>query len=271
MYKPTGRQIDLHLSSAYVPVIGTNYDTCHFHNSFPESVGLNNIYLVRLKSASVPNMFPNVYSANNKLYYSTDNYVTINSITVADGFYSSASLASALTTAGSSINLAVSVDSATDKLRFTYSGSGTLSILGYAKIQARVEETSTQNELTGVGIGDIELTTSTTQVLAADPPALWGPQEVFIECTTLAHNHSIFPGGLQRSIIGTISLHDVPYGSLAHRDFEERANNEICQRALELASNIDVRLVDRYNNQLSLPPNCHPHIVLVIAEQADTF
>lgn len=271
MYKPTGRQIDLHLSSAYVPVTGSHFSTCHFHNSFPESVGLSNIYLVRLKSATVPNLFPNVYSANNKLFYTLDNYASVSSITIGDNFYSSTTLASAISTAGSSIALSASVDPTTEKIKLTYTGAGTLIILGYASLQARVEETSSLNELVGVGISDIVLDANTTEAICIDPPVLWGPQEVFIECTTLAHNHSIFPGGLHRSIIGTIPLHNVAYGELAHRDFEERANNEVCQRALELASNIDVRLVDRYNNQLTLPSNCHPHLVLIIAEQGGTF
>jgi hypothetical protein len=263
MQDGTKNEQDIHVNSMLGGITGVNFNTCDFSNSFPSSVGLGSVEKIKLKYASAPNLFDNIYAGNSVLYYNINAGPTLE-LTVPHGFYSLDDLAAILTTltapnviftvVGRKINIA------------NANAIDTINMLGTLNLdKAKPGVIASMNEAIGIGRIDMilaPLSDADTTFL----PALFGPQNAFISCNTLAHQHSIHDKSQARSIIGCIPLSSTVYGNVASITFPESSTHQIVLKSESNPSFVAIQLQDHLGQQLSLPPNMHPHIVFTASE-----
>lgn len=256
---------DVHLSSIYGGIGASDFNTCNYTNSFPGSIGMADLDHVKLKYASVPNLFDNIYAGNARFYFDVDG-APAPYYTVPNGYYSVTELVAHLNAVPiQSLVFSVTADN-TINIENT-DGVETIDVLGTAEILARDSSAlASLNEVIGVGRTTVNLPALANSDLAMKP-ALFGPQNVFIDCSMLAHQHSVHHESRARSYVGCIPLSDTIYGNVASVTIPESSTHEIRLKADSNPSFIRIELRDHLNQQLSLPRNMHSHIVFSVSEQ----
>ena len=256
---------DVHISSMYGGIHDADFNTCSFINDFPASIGHSRLETIKLKYASAPNLFDNIYAGNKILYY-TVNAGAVQQLVVPNGYYTLDELVAYLnSTATASLTFSATVDNYVNIANGH--ASNTVEILGVTSVVASSPSAlASLNESIGVGRVDLNLA-ALSNATVSYLPALFGPQNVFINCSVLAHQHSLHHASRTRSVVGCIPLNDTVYGNVAHVTFPQSSTHTMRLKTDSNPTSVEIELRDQLDQLLSLPPNMHPHIVFTVSEQ----
>lgn len=215
---------------------------------------LDNVIKVCMVKATLPRMFTNINSSNNKLIITHAGAQNIATIPV--GQYDIVSLLAALNTATAFIFFTWTYDIPTSRLIATYSGVTTADLtLSGSTIASYIGLTA-------------DITLGAPASLQA-PPQLSGPDEVFIRTKLLScciENGNLTATGL----LGSISFTDVPYGFTGRFDAHSPELGHIVTAPMCLRK-LYVVLCDAYGNILNCPENCFLDMMLQITFIKDNF
>lgn len=212
---------------------------------------LDKVRKVTMIKASLPRLFTNIWSANNVIDIQHPAGVD-NFFTVPAGQYTATTLAAALTTACSGINMAFALNSTTDRIRATYSGVTTATLVADPTKSTIAQYIGLTSDITLGSPTDMQ-----------DPTQLSGPDEIFIKSQLVAASSTVEAGDTAAiSLVGSISFTAVPYGftgrfdshglDIAHVEFQD----VVCMRRM------DILLTDVYGNEISLPNNSYLDMIL---------
>lgn len=237
-----------------------------FSVHFAGAVHMQNITNVRVKSVTLPNMFPNIYGAGANLYIRFGG--AVNLVTLTTGIYETASELIAAVCAG---------------VGATTSGvcTGTINADGYITLTNTVAFTimSIQSVTAYTGV-NISLNSQIGAPLLSDtidqtvhvmpaPVSLNGVRKVIINSEKLSFAKSMSANS--RNSIGSqlcaVPLTSVSYGFVAYWE-PTHSHTHWFGDSIDCNS-VDISLTDEYNQQLSLPHNQHIEIELVLGSYLD--
>lgn len=216
--------------------------TMQFTNK--ELDGARTVAIVR---ASLPRMFPNIYSPINEFVYNIDSGPEF-SFSVPEGQYTAETLAVALDTAGGA-DWVITYSPTTHRFNFDFHGAGLQAIIladrginGYLGVTSNLDAFFT------------------IPVDAQGPPQLSGPNECYLESNLIASSNCCDVASLGSYIpfTGFIDFSRVEYGFNGSFIQYERNNFEVNYRITQGQQTIrtfDMRITDRFGNVLPLPGN----------------
>lgn len=225
-----------------------------FSVNLPQSGGsIDRVCGFRLKYASVPNIFTNVASYNNKLNIIRDDLVSYDVFVDVNQYNLTAFVAELQ----SKINTAIAPNTCTitiatgDKLTFTFTGNNYQ--LNYTN--------STINDIIGLSSDTPFFLTLTL----SNPVNLTGETECYIHSRTLHQNGLIEANG-SFSVVDVIPL-NVPYGATAYLTYPDKELSQINYEPFETQKSlrrVDVVLRNRKGDVLELPDNFYFTMTLKI-------
>ena len=219
-----------------------------------QTTDMDKVIQVSMVKASLPRMFPNIWSVNNTIdiiHSGADNYYTIPPLQ-----YDINTLITALNTATAPIFVTWALNATTNKLTATYSSVTTVTL-------------SASKSSIGPYIG---LTADVTLGAPSDMPSypqLSGPTEIFIQSNLIAANNCVTGSSslgtnspVSIPLVSSISFIDVPWGFVGRFDGKSLEIGYLDFPSEIIMRRIDVRLTDVYNNVIQLPDNCFLDMVL---------
>jgi len=224
------------------------------------TVDLDNVTQVTMVKASLPRLFPNIWSVNNQI--AIEHPAGVNNLyTVPPAYYNVTTLTAALNTATAPIFVTWAFNTVTNKFTATYSSVTTVTLLSNSAL-------STIGPYIGL----------TSDVILGAPsdlpsqPQLSGPDDVYINSQIVASNSCIAASAILSSqtetnistipFLGSISFADVPYGFVGRFD---SSNLNICHIDFPYQASmrkINVKLTDFLGNVILLPDNCYFDMIL---------
>lgn len=257
---------DLHLNSNYKNHISAN--NCNCTVQFKGGVNLQNTEHVRLKAATIPNMFHNIYGSSRSLWYSVD-AAPATELVLPSALYASPqdladTLCAALLVAEGALLTCVATVSSSGIITFDYTwGTGeTLRFLSMTESITISEAKCTLN--TVLGVHHQTSVTSTTQQVMEDPIALNGVRKIYIQSSKLHFGRSIRSDGYPGSVMASLDFTGVPYGFTKHELFPDAQNYETWFTDHVDCNAIDIQILDEYGQILSLPYNQHIDLEFII-------
>jgi len=232
----------------------SGYSNSNFLSNVESSL-VTNVQSVTLLSASIPRLFTNIYSPINVLQYLVDGDVY--QITIPEGQYTADQLAKQIDL---DPNLSCFYDDLTHRFIFGH----TTVVVGTQILLA----TSPLANYIGLD-EDIQLL-PLTFFSVNSPPALGGPNQVYLESQFLAQTNCCTSLGLLDAtknipLIIPIDCSQVPYGF--HINYEAKTKlaqltfNDLGVGSRVSLQNLDLSLTDQYGNHLNLPQNAFCDLV----------
>lgn len=244
----------VHINSSY-KTSGTN---CNFFINFNNAIHLQNAIYSRLKSITVPNLFPNIYGKSNIFLIRSSG--VLYQLSIPYGNYSASDLVNALNNAFTDQTLDIVATYSSNRFQLN-SPTITFSVPSIKSSQEILSTQRTLNEIMGASISE---ETDSSSWTAVDPPSLFGPAKIFIVSDRMAFGYSVHGNGSIHSKLGSLSLSNVPYGNLAHLEIPERANNQIYFKDHRQLNSLDIQLIDEFDRQVELPSNSHVNIEFIV-------
>ena len=164
--------------------------------------GVQGIKSVVVKHISIPNVFYNINAYNNTFTYNTGGAPI--EVSIAEGQYTSTTFITAFETALAAVGMSVTLNAITSKFSFTTTTAITF-------------QDDLTNSMAGVlgilrGQGAVSPTTSYT---SGGVISLQGVQNVFLECTELAHSNLLHSDERVTNSLCVIPI-NAPYGFTEH-------------------------------------------------------
>lgn len=207
---------------------------------------LDKVTRVVMIKASLPRLFPNIWSVNNSIVI---NHAGADfTFLVPEGQYTVITLATAMTTACAGINMAFVYNTTTNRFTATYSGVTTATL---------VSSSSTIAPYIGL---TADLTLGAPADLAS-PPQLSGPDEVYIHSQIVAANSCVVPSGAI-PFLGYISFTTVPYGFVGSYKADSLDVAHIEMPYQVCIRKINIKLCDVNGDLISIPDNCYLDMLL---------
>ena len=233
----------------------------NFTVQFADSISQEVLKII-VKEIYVPNQFYNVENdgkrKNNTLVLNQNGLGNI-TITISEGQYNIDSLITALKTAIDAVlvdgvTVAITKNTATNKLTFTFTGAGTPANNNISFI-----DTSLIKNLIG-----FDATIPQANVL--NMPYPWNLNElqyVQIHSPELASTHGLDAGtNTTINLLDTVSLASTGFGGVAYLQSNDEELHEILYDDQRVLQQVRIRLRDASGNILSLPPNHHCSIII---------
>lgn len=234
---------------------------CSFSCHLDSTVDIEDVSRVVVKSVHFPNLFGNVGTWNNKLYFSSGG-AGVFVAEVPPGQYDVATflvaLQTAITGAGGTTCTGITQDPLT--FRLTISTTDPTSYLSDSSVLARTGSVSSLNNV--IGSGSHENTVSATSVALPGILNLCGPTQLHLTSETLGGAHSSDSLGDSRSVVCVIPI-DQPFGSTVHWYTRQHLLSFVDYSGDRNLSTIDIRLTTPDDGQLVLPENALVEIELM--------
>lgn len=240
-------------------------NNCDFRCHYRGAIHAQDTEHIRVKSVTIPNLFPNVYGDARQLYIAIGAATVV--VTVAEGRYETPAALAAAVAAG--IGAAT-----TDTTTPTVSADGVVTFTNAAtpytfystsEVDTLFGKKVSMNHILGAQVAPY--TPNQLAFVMAHPVALNGVRRVYVSSEKLSFARSAHPSGYTGSLLCSVSLHNTPYGYLANFIPPDRENYESWySNGLDL-NQIDIRVTDEYNQTLSLPENQHVEVELVIGSR----
>lgn len=209
---------------------------------------LDNVTKVTMIKATLPRMFPNIWSVNNTIVIQHAGSNT--SYSVPAGQYTALTLLAALNTATAGAFVTWTYDTTLQRYIATYSSVTTVTLMSTLSSIA-----------TYIGLSADVLLGAPAAM--PSPPQLSGPDEVFIQSGLVATSSCVESGATQSiPLLGSISFVDVPYGFTGRFDARHPEISHIDIPYAACMRKIDVRLCDNLGNTLACPDNCFLDMIL---------
>lgn len=132
-----------------------------------------------------------------------------------------------------------------------------------------------------LGLSEIDNPTSLNHLLGAsrafqqvvdavtfpNPASLIGVRKVYVSSNKLAFGNSVHSKGHINSEFASVSLHNVPYGTVAYVEPPDFINTQVWFRDTQDINTIDITLTDEFDQILDLPDNQYAIIDLVVGSK----
>ncbi len=239
--------------------------TSHFTMQF-NARELDTVQSVALLDATLNRNFPNIYSPINvlEIQVTTISGGTAYLIPIPPLQYTATTLAAAMATAISGAGiLGITVTYApfpVDRFVFNWDGSGSylfVNVISDNLISGNPASTISNS----IGLMDNFFLLPNTPQSPSAPPALEGPEEVYIQSPALIGSNCADVPLLGSYIpyLGKISFAQVPYGFTGvyqSTQAELQQVNYQYRFGVQSIRTFDIQLTDRYGNELPIPANC---------------
>jgi len=205
---------------------------------------------IAVARASLNRAFPNIYSPINILSYQPNLGSQVN-LTIPPAQYTATTLAAAIQTASMGDWTVTYSPAPVDRFIFTYNNvvSGSAQLLSSSSIGPYIGLTA-----------DVIVPAVATPTTLPSPPALQGPDVVYIQSQYVSGSHcvDIASNGSYIPFLAAIDFSNVPYGFTAYFEaktpqiFQITYARESGTRLLQL---FDIQVTDQFGNLLALPDN----------------
>ena len=230
--------------------------TVHLDNS----VDISDVSRSVIKSVHFPNLFPNIDTYNNTLYFNVG--ASSYTVTLPVGRYSVATLMSTLQGAidASGATTVTSISHDQDTYQLTIVTADPIVFLSDWSIVELTGSVSSLNNTIG-GPAHDDTTAATTTVLPG-VLNLSGPTQIHVVSETIAGGHCCDSKGDSRSVVCIVPV-DVPWGSTVHWTPQSHLLAFVDYNGDRNLSTIDVKLTTTSGEPLTMPDNAHVEIELM--------
>lgn len=244
-----------------------NETASQFQATYEGAVHFHAAEHVRVKSITVPNLFPNVYGKQAKLFVEVDGSVRI--IELAPCHVNAVQLAAKLSAVEASpLTVAFNESNFERAPRFTITSTSATPVRVLTAGEVDLLDVDrrnvpSMNKILGLTRGSPPLVAGQSYT-AIDPPNLMGVKTVYIKSDRLALGHAIVPTRNIDSVFTYINLDTTPYGNSASRQINDHFSDSLFFPGEVDCNTIDITLVDEYDQVLELPENHNMQLQLII-------
>lgn len=251
-------------NSAFRSNINENPANCTIHYNNVDF--LQGCVSCRLKSATIPARFHNIYGKARTLYIRHAG--SVKTVVIPEGTYTTVgALAAAI---DAPLQAIVGGDIAgTDssgKVNFTKTTGDAFDILSLENVITE-EKTATisLNWVIGAPItGDINFAAGTDNETLPEDANITGVRKVFIHSDRLAASHCCHPSRNIIDIISSVDLTTTDFGSHAHVEYPDSTTTRVVYRQSRTCMDLDISLYDEHEQVLSLPPNANVCLEFIV-------
>lgn len=231
------------------------------------AIDLDTVQSIALVDATLNRAFPNIYAPNNVFVIRITGagpVVVDYPLVIPPLQYTAQSLATAVQAAitGMGITNVTVTYSIFPVDRFVWTWDGTGPQIGVTIVTDQLATGSTLATISQA-IGNMTnlVLVATVPQNSEAPPALSGPDEVYIQSNLIASGHCVDVPQLDSFIpyLGKISFVDTPFGFSANYQATEAELQEVnykLRSGINTLRTFDIFLCDRYGNNIPTPDNC---------------
>lgn len=250
-----------------------NQPSTFFSSDFQNNIDDDKVTGCSVLSLSCPNLFNNVYAPFNEVFLLNQTTDTVVTVTIPPSHYNSLTLSSTLQNLFLSEfgwTTTVSISTVTFKLSIVPTGGqDAYRFLSHSEILNRqLSENFTFNYYLG---GNHQTVPSVWPTELENPVNLFGPREIYFISSAISHSSALTSHALRTDYIGKLNLSGVPYGMIATTEILDKDFKTFYYRGDRSMSSVDIKIVDHWGHQLSLPDNFNVSLELHLIKNDASF
>lgn len=234
---------------------------CNFQQHFKGAVYATDVDSVRVHSATIPNMFPNIYGLASVFYFNVNGQDI--EVKLPDAVYETAQELADILCLGLEPSLANTCTATVNDDVVTLTSTTPFTIYGVVELAGKGIIHSL-NHVLGYGL---ETLTNQTSLSATYPVSLNGVRKVYVSSQTLAFGRSVHGDGVQSHFLSVPMT--VPWGYVQHMVVHDVENNHLVFRDHIDCNTIDIQVMDEYGQILSLPVNQHVELQIILGSRLE--
>lgn len=230
----------------------------HCSNSYKNHNWLANTVSFRVKSVTIPNLFPNIYGMTRNLYVDAGGP---NVLQIPEGDYQTYAELDAVIQPLLEALVGPTVTVVTDSSGYM-SVTSTAALKFYSPVE--VYDIFNVNHSLNHIVGTSVRFDATAPFTLPHRVNLIGVHKVRLNTSTCAASRSVHPNGDCGDMITSLSFHNTPHGAIHTFEIDSSENNTSYFREARDCSTIHFELYDDFDQKIYLPDNGHLEVEMIV-------